>query len=489
MTPPAPSPPRDSHSREVFGKGSIYTLGSIIQLSSAALVVPFITRLLSPEDYGVIALVLSVQVVFSGLVMLGMPAGASRLYFDRTTNDEPDVSKASTILVTSVRLSFAVSLTTALLVAIFGTVAGLSLLPLVIALVLTAPDSIQAVSLILLRVQGRAGAFVGVSVMRGPVSQAFGLLALVVGPETPVSYLVGYGIGVTLAAATGLVATELHRHGAASRSVLREALDVGLPTVPHNLSVFALALGDRIVIGLVGSAALVGQYQVSYALGGIGLTLLSSLQNAWAPITFGASEKERWSSLANTSADVIQVAALVAGSIALVAPVALEILAPASYSPSELVPVSGLIAAVAIPWAFYLPASQVLFWEKHTKPLAWITPSSAAVNLILVAVLTGPFGLTGAAVAMVVAILLQAALTMRIATRISTVAWEWARYLRIAAVGVLLVAAGIALPDDTPGLVVRGVLLAGAVIIGVRLLLRIVRMRPNGAAAGPAPAA
>ena len=64
----------------------------------------------------------------------------------------------------------------------------------------------------------------------------------------------------------------------------------GLPTVPYTASIFALAFADRFVVAAIDGSAAVGQYQVAFAFGFLGVVLVQSLQLAWVPMTFGASE-------------------------------------------------------------------------------------------------------------------------------------------------------------------------------------------------------
>src|SRR5262249_16034499 len=68
--------------RRLLGKGSIYTLGTALQLSAAALAIPVITRLLGSAEFGVVALAMAIQLMLTGLATLGLPAAVLRLFFD-----------------------------------------------------------------------------------------------------------------------------------------------------------------------------------------------------------------------------------------------------------------------------------------------------------------------------------------------------------------------------------------------------------------------
>ena len=68
--------------RRLLGKGSIYTLGTALQLSAAALAIPVITRMLGSAEFGVVALTMAIQLMLTGLATLGLPAAILRFFFD-----------------------------------------------------------------------------------------------------------------------------------------------------------------------------------------------------------------------------------------------------------------------------------------------------------------------------------------------------------------------------------------------------------------------
>ena len=326
---------------------------------------------------------------------------------------------------------------------------------LMIGVMIAVPAAIGGAGASLLLVEERPLAYVTVVLMGSLGAQTLGILAIILAGPEATSYLVGYLLAAVAAALLGLLLSGSIRVRPASRALLRRALSIGLPTVPHSLAIFVLALGDRVVIQVVSGSSAVGRYQVAYALGALGVALLSALQNAWVPITFSASDEDRWEALAKMTAIVVRLGILAAVGITVVAPIALDILAPASYDPSDLVTVTALVAAGAVPWAFYLPMSQVLFWQRRTRPLAWITPLSAIFNLVLVALLIPPLGLAGAGLSTLLALMLQAFLCSRAAARAASVPWAFRRLIGPVVAGALAIATFAVLPAGPIWTVVR----------------------------------
>ena len=454
--------------RRLFRKGSVYTLGTAVQLSAAAVVLPIVTRLLDSAQYGVVALTLSINVVVTTLLGLGIPAAITREFFTEGGRDR-DRARA---LIGSVGLVAALGAALLLATApLWGELlVGADVAALMIGVMIAVPAAIGGAGASLLLVEERPLAYVAVVLMGSLGAQTLGILAIIVASPEATSYLAGYLLAAVMAALLGLLLSGSIRVRPASRALLRRALSIGLPTVPHSLAIFVLALGDRVVIQVVSGSSAVGRYQVAYALGSLGVALLSALQNAWVPITFSASDEERWEALAKMTAIVVRLGILAAVGITVVAPIALDVLAPASYDPNDLVTVAALVAAGAVPWAFYLPMSQVLFWQRRTRPLAWITPLSAIFNLALVALLVPPLGLAGAGLSTLLALMLQAFLCSRAAAASATVPWGFRRLVVPLIAGTVAIITFAALPSGPLVTALRVTAVAAIALTCLRLV-------------------
>ena len=427
------------------------------------------------------ALALTIQLFVTTLAAVGLPAALTRAYFE---TEEDGRSVARGLIVSTAVLALggtALALLTALVWAPLLVPDEPTAVMLGVAIAL--PGAVITASLALIRVRERPVQFISITLIANFGAQLLGIVGLLI-DRSPVAYLAGYGTAMAIAALVAVFLAGAARARPAPRPALRAAIAYGLPTVPHTLSVFVLALGDRVVIQLVSGLSAVGKYQLSYAVGGLGMNFLSSLQNAWVPITFGAEEHLRWRSLAETAAMVTRLAALACGVIALLARPLLSIVAPSDYDPTFLAEITAVLALSTLPWSTYLPRSQVLFWTKHTKPLAWITPAAAILNLALVLALLPPFGLVGAGAATVLAIGFEAVAMDLAAGRVADVPWHRTAELANYALGMALVALALALPGSVAGNAVR-VALAG--LAGLALVAVIVReVAPRRAAAAAA---
>ena len=254
-------------------------------------------------------------------------------------------------------------------------------------------------SMAVLRVQERAKVFVVVVAIQSLGGQLLGLTAVTVFRATAVTYLAGYVAGGAIAAFAATSAVGAVRARRADASGLTAALRIGLPMLPAGLSVIALGVADRILLQLLAGPKAVGEYTVAYLVGSIPMVLVMAVQNAWAPLTYSASTHSRWKQLSYTTTYVLGLSAVVAGAIALVAPMVMMLVLPGHYQPSALAPVVALVAFAVIPDTIYVAASQVLLWEKATLAIGWIVPAAAGCNIVAVYALYHPLGFPGVAAA------------------------------------------------------------------------------------------
>ena len=256
---------------------------------------------------------------------------------------------------------------------------------------------------------------------------------------------------------------------------MRRGLSIGLPVLPHNLAVYAMASADRLLVAAVLGLGAAGRYQVAYAVGGLGVTLITAINQAWLPLFLGAEEGQRWDVLARTSAAVHRIAVGVSGALALLAPAALVLIAPPSYDRSALVPVSAIVAASALPYATCSAYFHGLFYEGRTRAMAVSAPIAAVVNIAMNVLLLQIWGLIAAAAATVIAYVVFA------------VVGVWASRGQVGRSGLLAnsagswlaaapaIAFGALLPDSGDGLVARALLTVALLAAVIRPALNIRR--------------
>jgi len=482
-TPPAPDPgrrPRAAASpaealRRLFGRGSVYTLALALQMSAAVLVIPVVTRLLSPSDFGRIAAGTVVLCVIEVIGAAGLCEAASRTFFSG-----PDGPRdARRLIVALIFTAAAVALVADLTGPLWSSLVGLHYSGLLrIAVWGGAAGSVMFGTQALLRVTERVWAFLGVTMVATIGGQGLGL-ALTIALGTPTGYMAGCAIGTALGAAVGLVVTRVGRDGLPSLSELRKGLRLGLPLVPHSLAVFMLVSADRLVIIAILGLAAAGRYQVAYAIGSISIALVASLNQAWMPLLLGAVESQRWEILAATSRTVHRMVAFVAGAIALGAPFALIVVAPNSYGRAGLVPVSAIVTFSVLPYVTCTTYFQAVFVKGKTRVMAIAAPIAAAANIAINIVLLPEIGLVGAAIATVAAYAILPVVVAPVAYRLVPLPGVLRDALSAWIIAVPFVVAGALLPATAVGIVLRIVGIGVALGCGAHTLRTATRSTPK----------
>lgn len=453
----------------------VYGMGDVSVQIAGFLLLYFFTRLLAPADYGILSLLLTVELVVKILFRWGVDASFMRLYYD-CSDQRSRQRLASTLFFFLVAVNGAL-LVVALLAApllgrlVFG-VPGYTL-PLALVLVNTFLGGFFFIPFHLLRIERRAVQFSVLTFTRSSGTVVLRVL-LVLGLHLGVLGFILADVFMTLIFAGVLVRrfSPLIRP-VFSRAVLAEALRFGLPRLPHGVAQQVIGPGTDAALlraFLKSPQALrdIGLYGLG-ASGGLSLKLfLSAFEYAWAPFYFETMKqpdaKETFSRVTTYGLAILVLAT--AGLSAISADLVRMIMRPGYFR-----------AAVVIPWiamgvtlqGVYLLTSIGLNITKRTEYYPVATGVAAAVNVGANMLLIPRFGMLGPAYANVISYAVLAGLAMAFSQRFYPIAYEWSRILRVIAAGVLAyVLATFPLPllMWSP----LGVLVRGSIVVFVYVL-------------------
>jgi O-antigen/teichoic acid export membrane protein len=446
---------------------AIYGFGDVATSVASFLLLPVYVRYLTPEDYGVIGLLLSVEVVAKILFRWGVDASFMRLYYD--CEDEPARQRlASTIFFFLLAVNGA-GLATFLLAAprlatwLFGTAAHTGLLRLV--LVNTFIVGFYFLPFHVLRIEGRSTRFVGLTIARSVATLVLRLV-LVIGLDLGVLGVVLADVIVTLAF-TALLApwfVPLLRP-VVSGAVLREALRFGLPRIPHGVAHQIVAVADRYVLAHFVPLREIGLYSIGASFGLALKLFLSAFEYAWAPFYFATMrdpDARRVFSLVTTYGLAVLVL-LVAGLSAVATDVVRLMTRPEFYPAARVVPWIGMGVLFQ---GVYLLTSIGLNITKQTALYPVATAAAAGASVAANLVLVPRFGAVGAAWSNAAAYAVLAGVAMRLSQRHYPIRYEWDRILRIGLSGAgAWLTAVILVPERLPAL--AGLLARGAIVLAV----------------------
>lgn len=408
----------------------MYLVATLINASIPFLLLPVLTRYLTPEEYGVVAVFqvwCSLLAVLCGLNTYG---AATRKNYDY---DEPDkymgdyISACVAILLIS---SVIIGLSLLPFLSFLSTALGLSAVWILAGLVFAVGNFLVQLRLRQWQVRKRPvkyGQFqIGLSVLNAGIS----LLLVVVLTMGVSGRLIGITSAMLLFGCIGAILLWRDKLLVCSwrPDLIKDALAFSVPLLPHFVGGFLLLTVDRAVIGSVLGLEAAGHYMVAVQLALALNLLLQSLHKAYVPWLFErlkrdiAEEKKRI-----IRGSYVYFVALIA--IALIAFVigkpVLIVIAGATYAPAGDI-IGWLVLAQAIRGMYYV-VSSYLMYAKKTQQISLITIVSGAINIGLLLILLDAYGLMGAAWAVCAGAVVQFLATWYSASRAIAMPWSLRR--------------------------------------------------------------
>lgn len=431
---------------------AVYGAGDIATQALSFLLLPLYVRYLSPGDYGVLALLLMVEVAVKILFRWGVDASFMRMYYD-CPDQEARRRLASTIFYFLLAANGALVLI--LLAAapplsrhLFGSPSAAPALQ--ILLVNTFLTGFFFIPFHELRIERKSPTFIALTFTRSLAT--IGLrLALVIGAGLGVTGIVMADLAATLLFGLVLLPRFARLIGPVfSPSVLREALRFGLPRLPHGLAQQTAAFSDRYVLSLYVTLHEIGLYSIGVSFA-MGLKLfLNAFEVAWAPFYFSIMRQPDAKSTYRLVATWgVAALGLLAAMVAACADEIVRLMTtPVFYRSASVIP---WIAVAVLLQGVYLLTSIGLNITKRTEFYPLATAASAAASIGGSLLLVPVYGVVGAAIANAVAYAVLAGVAARFAHRVYPVGYEWGRMARVFAAGaVAYVAATRLIPGDWP---------------------------------------
>jgi len=444
--------------RELSKNLAIYGLGDVaIQLINFTLLRVYV-QYLSKEDYGILALLGSVEAVTKLFFRWGVDGSFMRFWYD-CPDDHSRQRLASTLFF------FLLATNGLLLVAAVGAAPLLSNW-------LGASGYTVALQLVLLNTFAIGFTFIPFHVLRMQQrAREFSLLAFARSAATLVlrlALVVGLGYGVMGVVAADLIVTAVLLavmvrwfapliRPVFSKQVLRESLAFGLPRVPHGFAQQVIAVGDKFILSAFVPLSHIGLYSMGVSVGLIQKVFLAAFEYAWAPFYYATvSERGAQRVFSAVTTYGVAVLALMTAGLSAIAADLLEVVTRGQYTAA-----AGIVAWTSLGVFFqgiYLMTSIGLNITRRTQYYPVSTAVAAAANIGLNVVLIPRYGIMGAAYANGLAYAAQTAIAYYFSQRFYPIRYESGRLTRVVLAALLAYAAGRALPamDSSLGVVARG---------------------------------
>lgn len=377
----------------------IYIIASAVNAVVPFLLLGYLARELGPAEFGLVGQFLVLVNLASVLIGANTHGMVSVLYF-REGGDEGAsraIKSASVVLAGSTVLLAVIAMT------VEGAIGLSSIIPspgLILAVGCGLVQFLQLQCLTYLQCSSRAVMYGVLSITASLAVAGMTLLLL----EFESSWLArSYGQlaggGIVAGLATWLLITRLNVLSAAvDRKLVSRVLRYGVPLVPHSLALAAMAGYDRLYLGDNVTQDVVGQYFGASAIASVIGLAAAAFNQAWVPWVYGRLK----SRTSETDGEIVQVAwigiLLLGTTAAAVSAVAdwltTIVLGPGYGEASRVLPV--LVFASAIGSIYFLIAN-TLFYFEATRTLPIVTCVSAALQIVLIHLLGGSFGVDGVA--------------------------------------------------------------------------------------------
>lgn len=430
--------------RRLVSSLAAYQLADIIAKFLAVLLLPVYTRYIPPAGYGVVELLANGVIFVSILVRFGIIEAFLRFYFTDEDQERRDAL---------VRRSFVFLLITTTLAAAVLAALAAPLSKLVLGHQDTTTFLIAVLGLWtftnlefaygLLRVDERLRVYAIATVSNVVLTVAASIVLVVsLGKGYRGLLLANYGVSTLVLFALWWTMRHRLRVRSGHAQTLSSLLRFGLPTVPAEISVYALNIIDRYFIYHQKSPSLAGLYSIAIKLAGAVAFIVRAFQYAWPPLAYSVTddaEAARLYGLVTTY--YVLVSGWAVAGLALLGRWVLRVLTTPAYFGAYKA-----LTWVSLGWAMYGLWVVFLVIAGRAKVTTRNFPASLAglvANVVLLIVLVPPLGIAGAGLALCGAYVVMLAAMYLLTRGLFRVAFEWRRLVQI-----VIIAGGIAAAGD-----------------------------------------
>lgn len=453
---------------------AIYGVGSILARAISLLLLPFYTRVLTPNDYGVVDLLTTFGALVNLTVALEISQGLAR-YVAGAESDEERAEWASTALWFTVGT-----------LAVFAAIAFAFARPFS-AMLLESRDLAFVFGLGVISILFNGIFYIGQSQlrwMRKPAQYSTANLVFTISAiATTVLFVLVFRlgvVGVVLGQAAGyLIGAVLTLWFARSDFRLtfsaekcKRMLRFSLPLVPSSIAVFVAGYIDRIAIKELMDVKDVGIYGVGYRLASPVALLTAGFQTAITPLVIANyKDPATRETIARIFRYFLVVAMLACVGVSVFAREVIAIFATPAYAGAA--PLVALLAPALLLPTMYVFAPGLFIAEK-TKMQGLVVVLSAVLNTILNFALIPFLGTAGSALATFVSSLIAFAIFMALSQREYHVPHHW-NTIYLATAGCIVTVAVAALVPVSGLRDYRGIglhaAIAAAALLWIPLLL------------------
>lgn len=458
-----------------------YGMGDFILFGMSYFVlIPSLTHYLSPEEYGIVAVLSAISIILVAIFQFGLPSALFRYYFLHEDGD-PRKQYFGTIWLFSLSMSGMLS------------VGALWLgRPIWDEFIREAPFNVYAGYLIwgaffqvvivfrsvLLRAQERPRLYIAMDIAQFLCLVVLVLYHVIILKEGAIGQVRGAFYTYFLFAIISAVIVMRNIRFRPRWYHLKDSLLFAFPVFLTYVIGFFTARANVIILQyfIVGGA--IGMFALGQQLGNLISMLSASFEKAWQPFLYGRQPDQARSLLARYLVIATPFYILLALAIGLFAPEVVAVLSSKAYGGAwSIVAITGLGAAFI---AISSPSAGAIYYARRSDVSAWITAAAAAVNIGLNLLLVPYWGVMGAAWSSVVVGIGTLMLNVWAMQHYFPINVHYRRLIAAVVLGVLILLAGsVALNGNAALPTVVTLVIKTTAILGYGVLLWVLRIFPS----------
>ncbi len=416
-------------SKLLLKHSSIYGLAPGMGRLAGFLMIPVYTVYLSPDDYGVMELLVLTTSLIEMVVGVGIAHGVTRFYFDSDIQSERNKVVSSAFI----------GLGAVLMPVVVGLIACSSLFAehvldnpeyttlFVIAFISMGLTMLNNINISYLRAEKQSTLVVAASIGQLIVNLTLNIIFIVY-LEMGIAGIFWGNLAAAAMSMSIVTPLVLRKVGLGfSKDVIKGLVKFGLPLIPSNIASYIVIASDRYFIKEYVSLGQTGIYGLGYKFGSLVMNFVTSPFNQiYGPRRLEAFKAEGSGELFGKVFTYFVFVIVFGGmGISVLARDVVHIMAEQRYWDAyKIVP---LITLAHIVLSFFYHFNVGITYSKKTKYFAYINVTNAIVNLGLNITLIPIYGIWGAAWATFICYFLRSSMGFYFSNRLYKVYVEWGR--------------------------------------------------------------
>ncbi|PSV10641.1 polysaccharide biosynthesis protein [Photobacterium leiognathi subsp. mandapamensis] len=406
---------------------SVYLVSNILNAVIPFLLLPVLTRYLSPAEYGQIAMFQTLLAGIGTFIGLNTVGAANRKFYDGDI-DETVLRQFNGscvhILIVSSLIAF---------IGIFlfqNQLSEFLAIPtswILASVVISAFGFITSMRLGQWQIRCQAKWFGFLQVSSSLVNMLLSLLFVIVltqGAQGRIDAQVITGVFAAIVACVLLYKDKLLQVFVLKPLYIKEALFFGVPLIPHHIGFFLISAVDRFVINQKLGLNDAGIYMVAVQLSSAMAIIFDAINKSYVPWLFERLKRDKYEEkkqIVKYTYLYFIIVLLVSGFAFLVGPIFITLIAGDKYSDAGQV--IGLLCLGQAFGGMYLMVTNYIFFAKKTASLALVTIITGVCNLCLLFVFIDQFGLAGAAISFCLSKIIQFLMTWKLSKKCVNMPW------------------------------------------------------------------